>query len=93
LTAGDALVIGERIINLERLFSVRRGRALVHDLDVGEKLLAAPKDGKAKGIALGPHLKAMVQEYYELNGWDRNTGKPSPATIERLGLQEFAAGL
>lgn len=90
LTADEALRIGERVINLERLFSVRRGRSLRHDLDVGQKLLEAPKDGKAKGIAIGPHLKAMVQEYYTLMGWDPETGNPLPATLERLGLQAFA---
>ena len=93
LTAEEALRIGERIINLERIFSVRRGRTLLHDLDVGRKLLEAPQDGKAKGIALGPHLKGMVQEYYTLMGWDPETGTPLPATLERLGLREFAAGL
>jgi aldehyde:ferredoxin oxidoreductase len=90
LTAEEALLIGERIINLERIFSNRRGRTLLHDLDVGQKLLQAPKDGKAKGIALGPHLKAMVQEYYGLMGWDTMTGAVLPATLARLGLQEFA---
>jgi aldehyde:ferredoxin oxidoreductase len=90
LTAEEALRIGERIINLERLFSVHRGRSLRHDLDVGPKLLEAPKDGKAKGIALGPHLRAMVQEYYALMGWDPDTGAPLPATLARLGLQGFA---
>jgi aldehyde:ferredoxin oxidoreductase len=90
ITAEEALRIGERIINLERIFSVRRGRTLIHDLDVGKKLLEAPKDGKAKGIALGPHLEAMVREYYSLMGWNPETGSPLPDTVRRLGLQEFA---
>ncbi len=90
LTTDEALQIGERIINLERIFSNRRGRTLLHDLDVGQKLLEAPKDGKAKGIALGPHLKAMVEEYYALMGWDPTTGAVLPATLERLDLREFA---
>jgi len=90
LTAEEALLIGERIISLERIFSNRRGRTLLHDLDVGHKLLEAPRDGKAQGIALGPHLLSMVQEYYGLMGWDPETGAVLPATAERLGLQEFA---
>ncbi|MFQ5895678.1 MAG: aldehyde ferredoxin oxidoreductase C-terminal domain-containing protein, partial [Nitrospinota bacterium] len=87
----EALRVGERVMNLERLFSVKRGRTLLHDLDVGEKLLEAPRDGLAAGKALGPHLRGMVQEYYRLNGWDPETGNPLPETLRRLGLEAFAA--
>lgn len=31
---------------------------------------------------------AMLKEYYELRGWDRNTGMPTEATLKRLGMED-----
>lgn len=35
----------------------------------------------------------MVEEYYRLMGWDSATGRPTAATIERLGLGALAERL
>jgi aldehyde:ferredoxin oxidoreductase len=32
----------------------------------------------------------MINEYYELMGWDKKTGKPWRCTLNRLGLEEVA---
>jgi len=31
----------------------------------------------------------MLDEYYELMGWDLKSGKPYRETMERLGLEEY----
>jgi aldehyde:ferredoxin oxidoreductase len=35
----------------------------------------------------------MVQNYYRLMGWDENTGKPLPETLEMLDLGELTKEL
>ena len=84
----EALTAGERIINLQRVFNIRHGLTPAHDLDVSPRLLEAPADGFAKGKAIGPYLKDLVQEYHELMGWDKETGKPLRKTLRRLDLGE-----
>jgi aldehyde:ferredoxin oxidoreductase len=86
LTKEETWTIGERIINLCRVFSVRRGHNPAHDLDYGGRLLEAPRGGPAKGLTFAPHLKRMLTEYYDFMGWDPETGKPNRETLERLDL-------
>jgi len=89
----DALLVGERIMNLERLFNVRHGLTPVHDLDIGPRFLEPPKMGPAKGKTIAPYLPGMLSEYYRLMGWDENTGKPWRGTLKRLGLEEYSADI
>jgi aldehyde:ferredoxin oxidoreductase len=35
----------------------------------------------------------MLDDYYALRGWDRDTGCPSRDTLEALGLGDVAEGL
>lgn len=35
-------------------------------------------------------FKAMLQEYYELRGWDKKTGLPTRETLVRLGMNDLA---
>jgi aldehyde:ferredoxin oxidoreductase len=32
----------------------------------------------------------LVDDYYALMGWDIATGRPTPETIRKYGLEEFA---
>jgi aldehyde:ferredoxin oxidoreductase len=87
LTPGDCLLVGERTINLYRLFNVREG--LTPGLDtVSSRLMEAPVDGPNKGRALAPHLDQIVRGYYREMGWDEDTGKPLPETLARLGIEQ-----
>jgi len=35
----------------------------------------------------------MVKNYYESMGWDPETGKPLPETLEKLGLRDIIRDL
>jgi len=35
----------------------------------------------------------MIENYYTLMGWDPQTGKPLPETLEKLGLGEIVKDL
>jgi len=89
ITEEEALEIGERIVNLERVFNIKHGLTPADDLDVGPRLLEPVPEGPAKGKTLKPYLKWMVSEYYKLMGWDLKTGKPYKSTLERLNLGEL----
>ena len=83
----EAMTAGERILNLQRCFNIRHGLTPEND-DLSERLLTAPTGGPAKGVSVRAYLKGMVQEYYQLMGWDLRTGKPLRSTLRRLGLRQ-----
>lgn len=84
--AKEAMLVGERMVNLQRLIAIKRGFTPKDEFDVSDRLLEAPTVGKAAGKSIKPHLEKMVREYYQQMGWDEATGKPTQETIERVGL-------
>lgn len=47
------------------------------------------KSGPLKGELLGQDdWDKMLDEYYELHGWERHTGWPTEEKLEELGLLE-----
>jgi len=85
-----AELLGERVINLARMFNLRRGLKAEEDLECGLRFIDPPPAGLGKGHSVKPYLKQMVEDYYAVMGWDKATGKPTRATLERLGLGEMA---
>jgi aldehyde:ferredoxin oxidoreductase len=39
------------------------------------------------------NLPAMLDKYYELRGWDKATGKPTPEKLKELDLEEYIADI
>jgi aldehyde:ferredoxin oxidoreductase len=87
-------LIGERIYNLERAFNVRYGIRRKDDW-VPDRILKEPlTTGPAKGTGASPKiLNKMLDEYYELRGWDKETGIPTKAKLVELGLEDVARDL
>ncbi|MFC2007870.1 aldehyde ferredoxin oxidoreductase family protein [Chloroflexota bacterium] len=91
ITGGEALRIGERIINLERAFNLREGLSRDDD-SLPERMLKEPlPDGPAKGQVV--NLEAMLNQYYQLRGWDQKTGFPTRKKLLVLGLDEASDDL
>ena len=86
----EALTVGDRLIQLMRLIAISRGFRKEDDLDTSDRVLGDAEVGPAAGRALGPHLARMLDEYYELAGWDLTTGAPTPERLARVGLPEPA---
>lgn len=80
----EALLIGERMVNLQRIIALQRGFKPSDEFDISERLLEAPTAGAAAGKSIKPHLERMVNEYYRHMGWE--DARPTAATLERLGL-------
>lgn len=79
----ELLLIGERIVTMEKLFNMRFG-ANAGDDTLPEKFLTEPiGDGPATGSVVD--LKPMIEDFYRLMGWDES-GAPLPETLKRLGL-------
>ncbi len=79
----ELLCVGERSWNLKRLINHKLG--LTRADDRLPRLLMQPlPDGVTAGQV--PALESMLGEYYAARGWDAASGRPLPATLERLGL-------
>jgi len=78
--------VGERIINLERLFNVREGVRRADDVLPWKVMHEPIPDGPSAGMFCPPdELAAMLDDYYRLRGWSPD-GVPDAAHLARLGL-------
>ncbi|MGA2613971.1 MAG: aldehyde ferredoxin oxidoreductase family protein [Spirochaetia bacterium] len=83
----ELLLIGERTINLQRLFNFREGLRQADDL-VPERILKRPEFGlyaKEEQCVIRD-MESMLMEYYEARGWDRSTGIPTKAKLRELDI-------
>jgi aldehyde:ferredoxin oxidoreductase len=85
LSSEQLQTIGERIVNINRLFNVARGITRSDD-QLPDRLT---KEGAPKGPSPGQvvELNQMLDEYYEQRGWNLDTGLPTMDTLKRLGLE------
>jgi aldehyde:ferredoxin oxidoreductase len=79
----DMLKIGERIWNLERLFNNAAGMNRADD-SLPPRITSEPL---TKGASAGHvvDLQPMLDEYYQLRGWDTQ-GRPTAEKMRELGL-------
>jgi aldehyde:ferredoxin oxidoreductase len=90
LTEAELMMKGEKIHNLSKIFNVRHACLSRKDDFPPERLLNEPTTGTVKGLRLDKtKWEAMLTEYYDLHGWDRETGCPQKDTLVKLGLNEF----
>jgi aldehyde:ferredoxin oxidoreductase len=88
----ESLAIGQRAINQLRVFNFRHG--LDYKLEApSPRYGSTPVDGPAEGKAIAEHFEWMKRSYWQQMGWDVETGKPLPETLERLGLSDLVAEL
>lgn len=94
LSVAEVERIGERIYNLERLINASRGVADRAADTLPYRVMHEPiPAGPAEGMYCPPEeLEAMLEEYYEVRGWNDN-GHPTTDTVERLDLEDVAAAM
>jgi aldehyde:ferredoxin oxidoreductase len=100
----ELLKVGERIVNLERLYNVRQGMSRaddtlplrfsqeivpLYDYDLNSE--TGEMIDSVEPIRYGQihDLAAMLDRYYSLRGWD-SQGKPTKEVMERLNLLDIA---
>jgi aldehyde:ferredoxin oxidoreductase len=87
----EFLQCGERIVNLERAYIVREGYRREDDT-LPRRMMEEPiVDHQVPPI--GKNLDLMLNDYYDIRGWDRNTSIPKEETLCRLGLDFVAKDL
>ncbi len=89
----ELMVIGERISNLEKAFNVLHTHWTRKNDYPPIRFVEEPvkMDGPLKGECLQlEKWDKMLDEYYELHGWDKITSWPVRETLEKLDLREIA---
>lgn len=103
-TGEELMAIGERIVNLERLYNQKHGFNKKQDIlperftqetlpvfSFTRSSADEPLRQSKEPIAVGLiyDFEAMINRYYQLRGWD-DQGLPTPQTLARLGISDLA---
>ncbi|MFC2030432.1 aldehyde ferredoxin oxidoreductase family protein [Chloroflexota bacterium] len=87
MTGEEVRCIGERIVNLERLFIAREGITRRDDT-LPRRFLEEPlPEGSGDSSGSVVELEPMLDEYYASRGWDLDIGLPTKAKLDELGLE------
>ncbi|MHB1317734.1 MAG: aldehyde ferredoxin oxidoreductase family protein [Anaerolineae bacterium] len=82
----ELLQVGERAATLARLFNVREGWT-VEDDHLSERSYVPTRNGAlADGGIDREELREAVHLFYAMMGWDRETGVPTAAKLQELGV-------
>jgi len=85
-TFWELMKVGERKTNMMRLINAQRGFNREDDI-LPKRLYEPLPDGPSKGACVNREsFSVMLDQYYSLMGWDRETGNPTPGKLMELGL-------
>jgi aldehyde:ferredoxin oxidoreductase len=83
----ELMTVGERRLNLMRLFNAREGLSRQDDKLPKKFFKALQGTGPTAHVALTHEELSHAQDlYYEMSGWDKESGNPSAETVKRLEL-------
>ena len=85
----ELLKVGERVMNLQRLFNMREGFRRDDDL-LPARMKQIPAFGfyENEGRCAIKDFEGMLDEYYKARGWDTETGIPTKEKLLQLELEE-----
>jgi len=82
----ELLEVGERRINMMRLFNAREGVGRESDT-LPKKLQEPLAGGASEGVFIQNQAFEQAKDwYYGMAGWDKTTGMPSQQKLDQLGL-------
>jgi aldehyde:ferredoxin oxidoreductase len=80
------MLAGERRINMMRVFNAREGFTKKDDR-LPARFFEPLPNGPSKGRSIDEtDFNAAVKLYYQIAGWDEDTGNPREGTLKRLSL-------
>ena len=89
VTAEELRMIGERALNLTRLFNVREGFRRQDDTLPQRLFRQAASRGPSKGEVVDKDsFEKMLDEYYQCMGWDPLSGIPTDQKLEELEISK-----
>lgn len=85
-TMWELMKVGERATTLTRVFNVKHG--ITSDDDrLPERLFGPLESGALKGAKIPKEeFLAALPMYYQMMGWDKDTGIPTDAKLEELDI-------
>jgi aldehyde:ferredoxin oxidoreductase len=87
VTIDEYLIVGERRLNMMRAFNMREGFDRSNDILPKKLYKALVGTGPTSGVFIdGKLLEHNKDYYYELAGFDINTGNPTREKLNNLGL-------
>jgi aldehyde:ferredoxin oxidoreductase len=87
----DLMLVGRRIVTLERCFNIREGLTRKDDTLPWRMMNEPVSKGPAKGLINSEEeLNSLLHEYYMLHEWDPETGKPKYETLLKLNMKDVA---
>ena len=89
-SVADMMKFGERSWNLKRAINNRIGLMRAND-KLPKALLIPYPDGGSEGFV--PDIDGMLSAYYDVRGWDKETGRPSREKLVELGMEDVAKDL
>jgi aldehyde:ferredoxin oxidoreductase len=94
-SVADLKRMGERQLSLEKAFNLRfTGFDRKDDMPTPRDLAEPIPTGPLAGWKMDPEkFNQMLDEYYELHGWDKNTSYPTRRALATLGLESVADDL
>jgi len=93
-TLQELVDVAERILDMERAFNVMAGMRRRDDT-LPKRFLEEPiPEGVSKGMYTDePTLNRMLDEFYVVKGWNKETGIPTKEKLTRMGLEDVAQKL
>jgi aldehyde:ferredoxin oxidoreductase len=84
----ELMLAGRRVVTLERCFNVREGATRADDTLPWRLLHEQVPDGPNAGFVTSPEeLDMLLDQYYDMHGWDKETARPTAETLQALGLE------
>jgi aldehyde:ferredoxin oxidoreductase len=82
----ELMKVGERALAMARAFNYREGFTAKDD--VAHWRISSPfESGPAEGVKVpAEDIAKAIELYYDMCGWDRNTGAPTAAKLFELGV-------
>ena len=93
-TPEDMMKLGERVFTIFKAYTIREGLSRKDD-NLPDKFFEEPlPEGPAKGKVLSrADIETFLEDYYDLRGWDKQSGLPTAETLNSLGLKDIGVDL
>ncbi|MFC2020244.1 aldehyde ferredoxin oxidoreductase family protein [Chloroflexota bacterium] len=94
VTPEDIMKFGEKIFTLLKAYTVRQGLTRKDD-NLPDRFYTEPlPEGPAKGAVLSRDtIEQLLDDYYEVRGWDKTSGVPTREKLSQLGLSDISDSL
>ena len=84
MNISEMMKVGERGWNLKRLINIKLGLTKKNDM-LPKTLLEPLPDGGSAGYVVD--FEGMISAYYDVRGWDANSGFPTKGKLRELNLE------